>query len=214
MRNAQMPMTMLAAALLLAGPLPAQQFESVPEAKPAQQPAATGGTRTGVINLQLAMASTQEGRKALEDLQAQFAPRQAEVQKLADELRSMEEELRTKERTLSDEARLQILRQADFKRKQLTRLQQDLQEDVEFARNEHVGRIAEKMEGVITRYAQEKSLSLILNYGDGSNTVLFAVPAVDITQDIVRLYDQAHPVEASTTQPPPRGGGQTKKPNQ
>jgi len=207
-----------ALALCLAAPLAAQQFENVPQAQPAQPQPAAAGVRAAVINYQFAMASTQEGRKAIEDLQARFSPRQNELQKLTDEIRDLENQLRTQERTLSQDAQAQLVRQAEVKRKALTRAQQDLQDDLQVARDEYIATISGKMEQIVNRYAQEKNLNLILNYGDGTNTVVFATPAVDITQDVVKLYDQTHPVQAGATgsnppaarsnPPPPR------KPNQ
>jgi outer membrane protein len=189
----------VAVALSLTSPLAAQQFENVPQAQPAApQQTAASGLRVGVINFQFAMASTQEGRKALEDLQARFSPRQSELQKLADEIRDLENQLRAQERTLSQDAQAQLVRQAELKRKAYTRAQQDLQDDAEAARNDYIATISQKMEQVVSRFAQEKQLNLILNYGDGSNTVIFATPTVDITQDVIKLYDQTHPVQAGT----------------
>ncbi len=198
MRRNGILLAVLAAAMWLAGPAAAQQFENVPESKQAAQPAAGSGTRVGVINIQLAMASTQEGRKALEDLRAQFAPREAEMQKLADEIRDLDGQLRAQERTLSEDARANLTRQLEVKRKQYTRQQQDLQDDVEGARNDVINRIGQKMQAVVTRYAQENSLGLLL---DGQ-VVVFAVPSVDITEPVVKLYDQTHPVQAAAKTDP------------
>jgi len=219
MRRNGILLAVLAAVLWLAGPMAAQQFENVPEAKQAAQSAAGGGTRVGVINVQLALASTQEGRKALEDLRAQFAPREAELQKLADEIRDVDSQLRAQERTLSEDARATLVRQLDQKRKQYQRQQQDLQDEVEVARNETINRIGQKMQAIVTRYAQENNLGVLL---DGQ-VVVFAIPSVDITEPIVKLYDQTHPVQSAAktegaapaskpTQPAaPRPG--SKKPN-
>ena len=193
MRRNGILLAAVAAALWLAGPAFAQQFENVPENKTAAQQASGGGTKVAVINPQLAMASTQEGRKALEDLQAQFAPRQAELQKLADEIRDIEGQLRAQERTLSEDARANLARQVEVKRKQYQRQQQDLQDDAEGARNEVINRIGQKMQAVVTRYAQENNLGLLV---DGQ-IVVFATPAVDITDSIVKLYDQTHPVQGA-----------------
>jgi outer membrane protein len=194
MRRNGILLAVLAAAMWLAGPAAAQQFENVPQATPATQQAAPGGgTRVGVINVQLAMASTQEGRKALEDLRAQFAPRESELQKLTDEIRDLDGQIRAQERTLSEDARANLARQLESKRKQYTRQQQDLQEDVEAARNDVINRIGQKMQAVVTRYAQEQNLGLLL---DGQ-VVVFALPSVDITEPVVKLYDQTHPVQAA-----------------
>lgn len=191
--------------------LQAQKFESVPQA-PATQPA-EAGAKIGIINVQRAMAMTQEGRKALEELQAQFNPRQAELQKLQEDVRTLEDQLRTQERTLNDEARVQIMRDLEQKRKQGTRLQQDLQEDVEDAQGTVINQIGEKMQRVIDRYARENNLNLIFNVAPGG-PIIFATPTVDITEAIVKLYDQTHPVQtaaapkpstpAKPTPPPPK----------
>lgn len=193
----------VATALLLAVPLGAQQFEQVPAAKPAQQTAApTDGTKVGVINVQIAMAQTQEGKKASEELQARFAPKQAQVQTLQDEIRDLRNKLDTQGRTLSDEARAQLFRDAEQKQKQLTRAQQDLQDDAEAAQGEYINAIGQKMQRIIDRYARENSLSLILNASPGS-PIVYIAPTVDITQDIIQLYDQTYPVQAAGQAAPP-----------
>ncbi|MGH9787735.1 MAG: OmpH family outer membrane protein [Candidatus Acidiferrales bacterium] len=214
----------VAAALCLAGPLAAQQFENVPQAQPAtQQPAAAGNsTRIGVVNIRAALLSTQEGKKAMEDLQAQFAPKQAQLQKLGDEIRDMDTQLRTQERTLSDDARAQLLRQLEVKRKQATRMQQDFQDEAEDMQNQTLGRIADKMQQVIGKYASDNNIAMVLNgvhWADGG-AFIYAAPTVDITSDVVKLYDTTYPVQAGAagtgTSPPAARGNQPppRKPNQ
>jgi len=196
---------LLGLALALAVGASAQTFENVPQAKPATTtaPAAGPGIKIGVINVQLAMVRTQEGRKASEELQARFSPRQAELQKLQEEIRGLEDQIRAQERTLSDEARVQIVRDIEVKRKQGTRLQQDLQEDYEDAQTNVINQLGEKMQRVIDRYVRENNLNLLLNHTPGSSPILFASPTMDITEDIVKLYDQTYPVQAAQQKPAP-----------
>ena len=195
---------LLGLALALAVGASAQTFENVPQAKPATTtaPAAGPGIKIGIINVQLAMVRTQEGRKASEELQARFSPRQAELQKLQEEIRGLEDQIRAQERTLSDEARVQIVRDIEVKRKQGTRLQQDLQEDYEDAQTNVINQLGEKMQRVIDRHARENSLNLIFNVSPGG-PIIFATPTVDITEDIVKLYDQTYPVQAAQQKPAP-----------
>ncbi len=185
-----------AAALLVAGlPLWAQQFENVPQAQQAAAPA--GAIKIGVINVQAAMQRTAEGKKAAEELEARFGPRQQELQKLQEDMRALQDRLRSQERTLSDDARAQIVRDLEIKQKQGTRLQEDLQEDVQDAQSEAINRIGSKMQQVIDRYAREKALNVIFNVSPGG-PIIYATAAVDITEDIVKLYDQTYPVQAAT----------------
>lgn len=200
MRSLRVVSLMLGLGLLLSGSLAGQNFENVPQAKPEATPGATAGLKIGIINVQLAMARTQEGRKASEELQAKFAPKNAELQKLQEDVRGIEEQLRTQERTLSDDARAQLQRDLDQKRKLGTRLQQDLQEELEDAQNGLVQVIGQKMQGIIDRFAQENSLNLIFNVGPGG-PIIYATPTVDITDDIIKLYDQTHPVQAAAAPP-------------
>jgi len=201
MRTFRHWLTLVAAvALVLPALAAAQQFENVPQAQPTVPAApAVPGIKIGIINVQLAMARTQEGRKASEDLQARFTPRQAELEKEREALRDLENQLRTQERTLSDDARFQLGRQIETKRKIITRMEQDLREEAEQAQEELVERIANKMQQVVDRYARENGLSLILNVFQGG-PVIFAVPSVDITDPVTRLYDQTYPLAAA---PPP-----------
>jgi Skp family chaperone for outer membrane proteins len=179
----------------------AQQFETVPKAKEAQAtpaaPASPAG-RIGVINIQGAMGRTQEGRKASEDMQAYFAPKQAELEKLRQEISNLENQLRTQERTLSNEARMQLTRQMEQKRKEGERRQQDLSEEVEQTQQDHLNRIGERMQRIISQYAQEKNLSIVLNavYWFQGGPFVYANQAVDITEEIVQAYDKAHPAQA------------------
>jgi len=50
---------------------------------------------------------------------------------------------------------------------------------------------------VVNRYAQEHSYAVILDASSQNSAVLYAAKNVDVTQDIVRLYDEAHPVKAA-----------------
>jgi len=206
---------LLVATTLLSGlPLAAQKFENVPEAQPTptQATGAPAGVKIGVINIQAAMARTQEGQKAAQELEARFSPRQAELQKLQEEIAALEEKLRTQERTLSDDARLQAMRDLEQKRKEGTRKQQDLQDDAQDAQTTYVQQIGSKMQQIIDRYARENGLNVIFNVSPGG-PVIYATAAVDITEAIIRLYDQTHPVEtaggakpnpSARTNPPPK----------
>jgi Skp family chaperone for outer membrane proteins len=161
--------------LVLATPLAAQKFEDVPEAQaaPTQATGATAGTKVGVINVQAAMARTQEGQKAAQ------------------------EKVRTQERTLSEEARLQALRDIEQKRKQGTRMQEDLQGELQNAQTDYLNQIGGKMQQILDRYAREKELNLILNVAPGG-PVIYATATVDITEAIIALYDQTHPVQTAS----------------
>ncbi|MFQ5777899.1 MAG: OmpH family outer membrane protein [Terriglobia bacterium] len=188
--------------LSVTGWLGAQQFESLPQAKEETPPTAAAGpgTKVGIINIQMAMAQTQEGKKATEDLRAQFDPRRAELENLQAEIRQMEEQLRTQERTLSADARLQLLRDIETRRKRVTRGEEDLRSDIEKAQADYVNRIGEKMRRVLDRYAKEKGLTVIFDVSQGGG-IVYALPSTLITEEVVALYDQTYPVQTAASAP-------------
>jgi outer membrane protein len=84
------------------------------------------------------MTRTQEGQKALQELEARFSPQQQELQALQEEIRALEEQLRMQQQALSDDARREILREAEQKQKRGTRLQQDLQDEMQNAQADYI----------------------------------------------------------------------------
>ena len=51
---------------------------------------------------------------------------------------------------------------------------------------------------VIEKYSKDNNYALVVDVSGQNTPVVSWSPSVDITQDIVRLYDQANPVKASS----------------
>jgi len=159
--------------------------------------------RVGILSFQQAIFATAEGKQALAELQSRFAPRQTELDNLNKQIEELRSRLRAGERTLSDDERNRLIRQGDRWTRMLQRQQSDVQEDVNAAQQEVGERIGGKMYEILRRYAQENGFTMIIDVSGQSTSVLFATPQIDVTQDIIRLYDQAHPVKAATQPPAP-----------
>jgi outer membrane protein len=61
-----------------------------------------------------------------------------------------------------------------------------------------VDRIGRKMLDVVDRYARENGITMVLDSSVQGGSLLYRSESVDITNDIVRLYDQAYPVKPAT----------------
>jgi hypothetical protein len=55
---------------------------------------------------------------------------------------------------------------------------------------------------ITNRYARENGYIAVLNSGAQGSTLIYTSPQIDITQEIVKLYDQAYPVKAAPATPP------------
>jgi outer membrane protein len=89
---------------------------------------------------------------------------------------------------------------------QLERKNNELQEDVNAAQGDVVDRIGRKMIDVLDRYARENGFVAVLDSSAQNSAILYASNNIDITQEIVKLYDQAYPIKggaSSTAAPKP-----------
>jgi outer membrane protein len=168
----------------------------------AQSGAAPSGQKVGVINVQVAIGSSAEGKQALAEMQSQFAPRQTELDNLRKQIEDLQTRLRTASNTLSDDEKARLAREGDQLTRTYQRKQQDFQDDGTEAQRDVIDRIGRKMIDVLDKYSKDNGYSVILDTSGQQTTVLFAAPTVDVTQDIIRLYDQAYPVKnAAATKP-------------
>lgn len=165
----------------------------------AQTALATG--KIGVINIQAAIGATAEGKKAANDLQSQFAARQQELQSLNKQVSDLQQRLNNGI-SLSDEERNRLTAEGTRLSQRLDRKNNEFQEDFNAAQADLINGIGQKMITVINRYAQEHGLSLVFNSSAQGTPILFASKTIEITQDIVNLYDQTYPVKGAAAAPP------------
>ena len=169
--------------------------------------AAAGSAATGkiaVINVRQAIVTTGEGKQASSDLQAQFTPRQNELEGLNRQINDLRTRLNAGSVTLSDDEKGRLTLQGQRLTQQLDRKQNELNEDVQAAQAEVVDRIGRKMMDVLDRYSRENGLVAVLDSSAQNSPILFASTNIDITQEIIKLYDQSYPVKGASAAPAAR----------
>src|SRR6266851_2201525 len=97
---------------------------------------------------------------------------------------------------LSPEELARLQREGEVKARQLQRKQDEYQEDVNAAQADVFDRVGRKMIDVLDNYARGNGYVAILDSSAQNTPILFASTNIDLTQDIVRLYDQAYPVKS------------------
>jgi outer membrane protein len=156
-----------------------------------------GGGKIGVINLQQAIADTQEGKKAFTDIQKKYQPRQQDLQRQQQEIQALQEQLQKQAATLSDEERLRLSRELEEKQKLFKRAQEDATAEYQADNQDALRRLGRKMVQIINDYAQKNGYSLILE--EAQVQPYFLTPDVDLTEIIAKRYDAANPVEGAAT---------------
>lgn len=149
--------------------------------------------KIGVINMQEALLSTKDGQKAVAELKAKFAPKQQEFEKRSAELSAKQEQFRKTENTISEEAKATLARDIDAITKNLQRDTDDARQDVEQEQQKVLNDLGQKMMQVLQKYSTEKSLTMVFDVSGQPNNILFASNTIDITRDIISMYDSAPP---------------------
>jgi outer membrane protein len=163
--------------------------------------ASSSAAKIGVIDVQVAITSTAEGKQAAAELQSQFAPRQTELTNMQKQMEDIQTRLRTGQTTLSDDEKARLGREGEQLQRTYQRRSQDAQDDFNEAQREIVDRIGRRMIDVLNKYSRDNGYSIILDRSGQSSPVIFAANSVDVTQEIIRLFDQSYPVKASTAAP-------------
>ena len=167
---------------------------------PADPPALAAnasGTKIAAINIEQAIFASNEGQRDMEGLQKKFEPRSNELKGKNDEIDQLKKQLNTQGDKMNDDAKTNLQRNIEQKQKQLDREAQDAREDFQNQQNEIGQRILQKMAPVILKYANEKSLGVILDTSNPwpQGPVIWAEP-VDITKAIVEAYNAQSGVPA------------------
>jgi outer membrane protein len=169
-------------------------------------------TKVAVIQVQTAILSTKDGQKAATELQSKFAPKKAELDKKQSDLAGMQDQLKKGQATMSEDAKTKLMRDIDSTNTRLQRETQDAQTDLDEEQQKIMQELGNKMMAVVEKYAQSNGLAMVIDVSNPQTPVLWAAQSVDITGEIVKLYDQANPGTGGTTAAPaaaPRPAGST-----
>lgn len=171
------------------------------QAAPAGAAPAASTIKIGVVDMQAAILSCNEGQRDFQALQKKFEPKKTEIDGLNKELDDLKKQYSAQQDKLNQEARDNLLKQIDVKQKSLNRTLEDAQGDAQSQQQEIVNRIGQKMYAVLEKYAKEYGYSLILDVAGQQNPVLWASETTNITPAIVKAYNEQSGVAALPAPP-------------
>jgi outer membrane protein len=161
----------------------------------------TAGAQTagkfGVINIQSAIVSTKDGQKAAGEIQGRFTPKKSDLDRRQSEISQLQDQLNRGRNTLSEEARQKLVRDIDQKTKSLNRDTEDAQAELSQEEQKIMNELGGRIMAVIDKYAKDNGYALILDVSSPQTPVLYASNAIDITKEIIDLYDKNAPAAAA-----------------
>ena len=175
-------------------PAPAGPAAPVPQALP---------TKVAIIVFEQAVVATNEGQRAMAEIQKKYEPQKTKIEAQGKDLESDKAKLSALPASTPDGQRAALVKSIDAKEKQLnfdadaatTAYQTDLQEAY--------GKVAQKVGGAAVKYAQDNGFNLLLNVGGAQNApnpvLWFDTQRMDITQAVINAYNASSGIAA----PPP-----------
>src|SRR5438270_3055482 len=168
----------------------------------ANAQAATTPTKVGIIHIQNAILATKDGQKAANELQSKFGPTKSQIDKMQSDVLQVEDKLKKGSQTLSEDARQQLMRDRDQKATALKRATEDAQAEVEQEEGKIMQELGQRVMQVVAKYANDNGFAIIIDVSSQQTPVLWAANGIDITKEIVDMYDKNAP--AATTGPAPK----------
>lgn len=203
--NRSLPFALALAAAVFTPSFVAQAPAAAPAGAGASAPAAAAPqavpAKIAVIAFEQAVVATNEGQRAVADIQKKYAPQKSKIDGEAAEVNTLRQQVQALPANTSDEERANRLKTVDTKEKQLQRDEEDASNSYQGELQEAYGKVAQKVGQTAVQYAQSNGFTIMLNVGGNQQTpnpVLWFAQPTDITQAVINAYNAS-----SGIAPPP-----------
>jgi outer membrane protein len=156
-------------------------------------------SKVAAINIQAAIIGTKDGQKAAAELQAKMQPKKRELEQRQNDINGLQDQLNKGQNTMSEVAKNDLYKSIEAKKKTLQREMEDAQADLEADQNKLMQQLGQKIVAVIERYARDNGYTMVVDVGNPQTPVIYASPSVEITKEVIELYDKS---TASASAPP------------
>jgi outer membrane protein len=168
-------------------PVAAQQ----PAPAPATAPASSA--RIAYIDVQRVLARSSSGVAAREQLEREKSVMQKEMDAKRQELEKLRDELEKKGPLMTADARRERQESFERKRRDAARMMDDFQKELEKKEQVLLQRVLQELSGVIEKVGKDRGYYMIVEKRGAS--VLYASADADLTDEIIRAYDQQAPAK-------------------
>ncbi len=147
-------------------------------------PAAAQDLKIGVVSLPALIERAPQTKATMDALQEEFAPRQRELVAKQKEYEELAGKAQKDFAVMGETERRNAEKDLRDLQREVTRLQNELREDLNLRQNEEYGLLQRAMLKEVQDYAQQQGYDLIV--GDG---VLYVNNSVNITEEVLRVVE-------------------------
>jgi len=190
------------------------QTPAAAPASPATAPAAPAPVTPQAIPAKIALVAfeqavfaTNEGQKAVQDIQTKYKPKKDQIEGLSHEVDALKKQLQGAPATLTDAERAAKMKEIDAKEKRLNHDAEDAQTAYNTDLQEVYGKVAAKVSVTLKKYVSDNGFTLLLDVSSQQSNVMWANQSTDVTQAVVTAYNTssgvAAPVPSAPSAPAP-----------
>lgn len=143
--------------------------------------------KIGVINSQMVLEKSAEGKRVIAQLQDKDKKSQSDLARLDNEIKQLETKLNTQRLTLTDEAAMQINSDVEKKKTDQKRLSEDAVREIQELQYRLFNKVQGELIPIIEGLGKEKGMDVIFDLAK-SGAVYFN-PVIDLTDEVIRRYD-------------------------
>ncbi len=140
--------------------------------------------KIGFVNTERVFREAPIAIAAQKRLEKEFAPRDAELQKMAKQARDLQSQLEKGSATLSDNDRRSKERDLANLNREYQRLLREFREDLNVRRNEELTKVQDRARKAIQSYGESEKYDVILE------DAIYFSPKIDITDHIIHMLAQ------------------------
>jgi Skp family chaperone for outer membrane proteins len=196
-------------------PAPAGAAAAAANANTPPPPPQAIPAKIALIAFEQAVFATNEGQRAVQEVQKKYEPKKAQIDSLAQEVDSLKKQLQSAPATLSDEERANRLKNIDTKEKQLNRDAEDANNAYQADLQDAYAKVARKVSQTVQNYVAQNGYTLLLDVSNQQNSnVMWASqnPNIDITLAVVNAYNASSGVAAPPPSAPSAGAPAAPRP--
>jgi len=156
---------------------------------PFQVKGQTPPFKIAYVDLQKVMVESEKGKEARKNLSDEFEKRKKEISQRQEELQKMKDALEKQTATITPEARADKEKQYQVKLKDYQRVGDDYSAELRQKDQELTQRILKELEEVVKGMGESEKYTLIVEKNHAG--ILYATPAIDITDKVISLYNQS-----------------------
>lgn len=151
--------------------------------------AAQSEGRIGYVNLERILRDSTPAVRAQKKIEQEFAKRDQDLGKLADQLKRLQGTLEKNAVTMSESERKRREREFAELNRDFLRKQREAREDFNQRRNEELSGVIERANRAVKRIAESEKYDIIFQ------EAVWASPRIDITDKVIKALDEGKPAK-------------------